>query len=376
MNERKSFKTEAEAVNYAKAIAEQLKKTGAPQQISKEKLVMANAYLTLLDKLKLYGKTPEDAVEHYLTHLGNEILNQALPSIYDLADKWRGFKREDTKLTKKTLNEIDQYWRFIKRTWGRLKPDVPKKNDIDLTLKRLKVENNTRRKYLKYVRQFFAWVIDEGHIDKNPTNGLFYKPDDFNAEFYDLETTKKLLHYVAQKEKDLVGFYALLTFVGLRPTEGERVQWKDYNSKTHQLYVRKGKTRGRYVTLEPVAIAWMEWHREQTPQTEPFVKLKALPNRQKQIRAAVLEGRWIQDGLRHGFATFFRNLKQDIALVADYMGNSPDMIKRHYARAIDVTTLQEFWALTPEKVLENPKSQGAAQNPQDAPPIPNVTQQK
>jgi hypothetical protein len=95
----------------------------------------------------------------------------------------------------------------------------------------------------------------------------------------------------------------------------------------------------------------MKWHRDQCPEDAPFVQLKALPNREKRIREAVFDGEWIQDGLRHGFATYYKNLKNSIALVSDYMGNSPDVVKRHYARTIPAAECQAFWALTPQVAL-------------------------
>jgi integrase len=71
-----------------------------------------------------------------------------------------------------------------------------------------------------------------------------------------------LLRHVAEHSKPLIGYYALLTFAGLRPSEGARVQWSDFNFKTNQLHVRNGKTNARQITLQLVAIEWMNYHRE------------------------------------------------------------------------------------------------------------------
>ena len=90
----------------------------------------------------------------------------------------------------------------------------------------------------------------------------------------------------------------------------------------------------------------MKFHRDNTPQTEPFINLLSLSNREKAIRKAVLNRAWIQDGLRHGFATYFKALTKSIARVADYMGNSPDIVKRHYARTIPNEECEAFWNLT------------------------------
>ena len=51
-------------------------------------------------------------------------------------------------------------------------------------LNKLKVSNNTRRKYLLIIRMFLKWLVDEGHLSKKPTDGIRIKADDFNGEFY------------------------------------------------------------------------------------------------------------------------------------------------------------------------------------------------
>jgi len=151
----------------------------------------------------------------------------------------------------------------------------------------------------------------------------------------------------------LIGYYALLTFAGLRPSEGSRVQWQDFNFKTNELYVRKGKTNARHIILEPVAVEWVKYHKENSVGNAPFVELKNLTNREKVVRKAVLDGKWVQDGLRHGFGTYFKAKVQNLPAVAEYMGNSVGIVKKHYARTIPVDEWKAFWDLTPKTVLEN-----------------------
>src|ERR1035437_820119 len=244
LNERKFFPKKGLAIKHAQGIEEQLVKFGKKPEVPKEKIVLAERFQGLTEKLAEYGHTPEDAVAHYVRHLGDEMSKQAKPFIRDLADKWVEFKKADTTLTKRFLIEVSAYARFIKRKWGDLKPDEPQKNQIDLLIKGLKVSNNTRQKYLRFVRMFFKWVLEEGHIAKNPTDGIRFKPDDFNADFYTPAETSKLLRYVVEHHKDLVGYFALLTFAGLRPSEGERVQWQDYSPKVNELVIPGEKKRG------------------------------------------------------------------------------------------------------------------------------------
>jgi len=150
MNERKVFPKKELAIKHAQTIDGQLVKFGGQTDVPKEKIQLAERFQGLTVQLAHFGKSPEDAVNHYVRHLGDEISKQAKPFIRDLADEWEKFKKADTTLSKKFLVEIRSYARFIKRQWGDLKPDEPQKNKIDLLIKNLKVSNNTRRKYLRY----------------------------------------------------------------------------------------------------------------------------------------------------------------------------------------------------------------------------------
>jgi len=351
LNVRKTFATEKEALDFRNQISKSIEVNGAQPAVPKEVKIQADAYAKLVERLAPHSKTPEEAVDHYVKFLGDEIIRQAKPPIQELADKWRDFKLTDKTLSGRTVTEIRFYARWIKNRWGDLKPDEPQKNQIEVLLRGMKISNNTRRKYIRYIRMFFHWVKDEHLIAANPTDGIFFKPDDFTAGFYGAATTQKLLRYVAENEKDLVGYYALLTFAGLRPSECARVRWEDYSFKTSELYVRTGKTNARHITREPAAVEWMKWFRENTPSDAPFVKVKNLTNREKSIHGKILNGDWIQDGLRHGFGTYYKSKIKDIGKVADYMGNSADMVKRHYARTIPADECGQFWGLTPAVVM-------------------------
>lgn len=377
MNERPTFNNEKDALDKARAIASLIVKNGAQPDLPKEKLAMADAYAKLAERLTPYGRKPEEAVDHFLKSLGDEILRQAKPPIRNLVDQWQAHKLLDSTLDDAYRNEIKTHCRYIKRTWGDKKPDEVRKNDIDATLKKRPGTNNTRKKYLTFIRMFFNWVLgeDKHYILTNPANGIRFKPDGFEKDFYPPATIKTLMRYVVQNHKELTGYYALLTFAGLRPSEGARVQWNHINFETNQLKVLKGKSDTRHILLEPVAIEWMKFHKENSAKDAPFVPQQNLFNLERKVRES-MKGKWIADGLRHGFATFYTSLKQEFPTVAWYMGNSVAMIKKHYAQTIPSEQLNQFWALTPAVVLaeEQPNPQtnvsqfGDASNLQSSPP--------
>jgi hypothetical protein len=139
LNERTFFSKKELAISHAKSIEERLVKFGKESEVPKEKIVLADRFQGLTVQLAHFGKSPEDAVTHYIQHLGNEALKQAKPFIRDLADSWETFKLADTTLSERYLSEIHSYAIFIKRKWGDKKPDEIKRNDIDLLLKKLKI---------------------------------------------------------------------------------------------------------------------------------------------------------------------------------------------------------------------------------------------
>lgn len=60
-----------------------------------------------------------------------------------------------------------------------------------------------------------------------------------------------------------------------------------------------------------------------------------------------LEIRWIPDGLRHAFATYWLGVHQDRNRLAELMGNSPTIIGRHYLKPVSRTEAQRFWLIHP-----------------------------
>ena len=57
---------------------------------------------------------------------------------------------------------------------------------------------------------------------------------------------------------------------------------------------------------------------------------------------------WIENGLRHSFGTYFFALTENEYEVAKQMGNSPDVMKSHYAnQLITKETAKEYFEIAP-----------------------------
>jgi hypothetical protein len=157
MKERKTFKTEKEALDYARQIEATIKQSGAQPSIPKEKIGYVAAYENLIKRLSPYSKTLEDAVSFYVVHLGNEALRRAQPFLKELVNEWETEKLTSKirPLAERTKPELKQYARFLRRTWGDEKAHDVTRKMVEDALNKLPAKNrNTHRKYLRYSRMF------------------------------------------------------------------------------------------------------------------------------------------------------------------------------------------------------------------------------
>lgn len=144
--------------------------------------------------------------------------------------------------------------------------------------------------------------------------------------------------------------FAFLAFAGVRPTELTRLAWEDV--KLDLLSVRLGgrvtKTgKTRNVRINPTLKAWIE--------TIPDEQRKGriIPGRwtQKATRVrkeAGLDGRELQDALRHSYGSYMLATENDIdALKADMGHQHLEVFFRHYHNSMTKEEAEPYWKVLP-----------------------------
>jgi integrase len=102
--------------------------------------------------------------------------------------------------------------------------------------------------------------------------------------------------------------------------------------------------RARLVELHSVLLDWLN----RVPRDRPLIPV-GFSRRLKSYQRC-LEIRWIPDGLRHSFATYWLGVHQNRNRLAELMGNSPAIIGRHYLKPVSRSEAQRFWVMTPPTV--------------------------
>jgi len=205
--------------------------------------------------------------------------------------------------------------------------------------------DNDRRAF----SSFFSWATKKGYCADNPLAKIErITTDRGEPDILPLETVRKLLD-AAQAFKDgvLVPYVTLGLFAAIRPTELARLSWKDIDLKagTVTLGAKLAKMRGRrIVELSENAIEWLLPHAiRRTP-------IKGVNWRKEFDAVKRMAGikEWTQDLMRHTAISYHLAKHQHEGKTAQWAGNSPDIIQRHYKSLVPPSQAAQFWAIVPE----------------------------
>jgi integrase len=181
-----------------------------------------------------------------------------------------------------------------------------------------------------------------------------------------VDKAKALLRLVEGSEhaESVIPFLAVSLFGGLRPTEAQLLRWEFVHFRTKQIEVRAetSKTREtRFVEINPTLALWLQRFRKKVG---PIVGSNFRKDWQA-VREGTEFETWEKDVLRHCFGSYWLPIHRDRGRLAEEMGNSLSVVRRHYRKAIPRHTAQQFWELAPKtkpakptdtgKVIEFPK---------------------
>jgi integrase len=159
------------------------------------------------------------------------------------------------------------------------------------------------------------------------------------------------------------GFCGLRTseMVQGRNREKRVLQWEDVMLDDKEPYIRvpfetaAKEDRRRIVYLNPAPVKWLKLLHKGTgqilPNKAPDTRYHAEVTVNEMLRDSIGEPEWKNNWLRHSFASYRTvELGKEYAFVAGEMGNSEQVIRKHYEKAVTRLAAKEFWSLTPSKV--------------------------
>ena len=187
----------------------------------------------------------------------------------------------------------------------------------------------------------FEFALRREWCDKNPIKRIERKKVvEKEIQPLKLFKTKRLIKTAQRESPEYAVVAALLVYTGIRPREVRRLTWRDIDTEEKTITVRSqcSKTGGvRQVEIPPVLNRFLIAH------SSEFKEGKICPTdwlrRWRKIRDnSGFRGRWVQDVLRHTYASFHAKRYADLPRLQLNMGHRDlSLLRSRYVNMRGIT---------------------------------------
>lgn len=362
---REGFAEESDALVRAEQLALERENKGTEAlEFSTSARIMAQECMA---KLEPFGKTLRDATDHYVLWLQSEKHRNESRLVSACVEDYFTARELDEKrkdLAKTSLYEIKARLKTFKTAFGGCPIMTVTEPKLREYLDSLQVAARTRLNIRLKLSGFFNFCKNRGWIDANPVEEISIRPRNGDVKILSVDESKDLLKAAATSKdaEAVIPYVAVSLFAGLRPGEAEQLRWEQvhFDTETIEILSHTSKTRdSRFVKMDETLKLWLEPHKRSTGRIiganfrKMFerVKVKAGELRQEAGGDANYLKRNV-DVMRHTYASYWLAVHKNRTELAELMGNSVQVIKKHYRRPILEATAKAFWALTPEAMKQ------------------------
>jgi integrase len=354
---REYFKTVGEAKTRADQLATERENRGteAIGFSTKDRVMAAEC----AEQLRPFGKSLRDATAHYVQWLQSEDAKQQSLFVSECVDQYLVSRQADVdrgELDKKSFYETRDRAKRMKEVLGHLHIAELDSDRVKTYLDSFPVAPRTRNNIRLRMSKFFSFCKSKGWITSNPCADIKIKVKRADTRILTVAQAKHLLTKAQMSEfKDVaIPYAALCLFAGLRPGEAEQLDWAQVHFASKSIEVLAHTSKGRetrFVPMEAALIRFLKPHAKKQGRVvgSNFRKNWETVKRAAGYDPADKQARWVQDILRHSYASYWLAIHQNRAALAEHMGNSVEVIRAHYRRPILKTEAKRFWALTPPR---------------------------
>ena len=340
---RETFPTKGEAESRAAQIRLQVENEG--QAAFSLPASIRTEAVRAVEKLTPHNATISEAVDHYLQHVLKYRTAPVITEIIEklLADAAANHRRE------RTIKDLRHRLTMFAKTYGGSRIAEITREELKDWLQDPTLGARSRINYAVKLSQLWNYAIANGWAENNLVASI-PRPDaeDSDPEIFTVEQAAGLLEHA--EEYDLLGYIVLGLFAGLRSAEINRLDWKDVKLTERNIIigtaVAKKRSR-RVVEINDTLAAWLPLCAKTKGPVVPLDSNRTLYARLAKLATATGLEKWPDNGLRHSCASYSLALTGDAVRVAYQLGNSADMIHRHYKALVTKADAERFWALRP-----------------------------
>lgn len=337
------FKTKADAETYAAQVRTKVANEGraAFSLPADVRLVAVQA----VEKLTPHGVTLADAVDYYCEHV---LKYRNAPPVAKIVEKLvaeaQGNKRRD-----RTVLDIKvRLGQFAKSFGDRQLASITREELADW-LNDPTLAARTRINYATKLSQLYNFAIRNQWAEYNVAASI-PRPsaEDSEPGIFTAEQAARLLEHA--EKHDLLPYVAIGLFAGLRSAEIQRLDWSNVKLAERVIIVGSDvakKRSRRVVEINDTLAAWLAVCSQPKGAVMPLDSNRTLYKRLAKLATDAGLASWPDNGLRHSCASYSLAACGDAVRVAYQLGNSADMVHRHYKALVTKADADRFFGLRP-----------------------------
>ena len=336
---KKFFPRESVAKAYVERLARQLGDyhSQALGLSDRQKLEASECYRLL----EGHNASLLEAVHHFLQY--REHAKRSVP-LGELFAEFLAIKQQDNASRRYMADLRSKVGRFVAAHEGRLTCDVTPA-DVEHWIRSLDIGAVSRESYRRNLSTFLEFGHRRGYSRVNPAADIKIRRRPEGE--VTILTPAEVRALLSNCEPELMPYIAICAFAGLRPSETAALDWTDIHFDSMQIEVRARHSKTRRYRLVPIQLNLAAWL------TKSEVRTGTVYYSRRKFREAYKAAEmpeWRMDVLRHSYGTYRLPILKSADALALEMGNSPDVIFRHYRRPVSEASALAYFAITPDSI--------------------------
>lgn len=290
------------------------------------------------------GNTLTEAVDFFLLHSKGEGGAITVSELYDAYVQ----TREDANRAPSTMLDIRHRLGRVTEEFGDKPAHYITTGDLEEWLRRQNGGPRSKANYRKQLSGLFNFAVQRRHIRFSPAASLTVPSErkDKRPAVFELSDARKLMNAAAKHEPEMVPYFALCLFAGVRPgSEAKKMIWEAVDFEKNDIYVTGEISKTgfeRFVKLQPNLVAWLRPFKDQEG------PLLFSPQAYKRVREEAGVA-WGHDITRHSFGSYHLAAFRNAGDTAEQMGHasSTKMLFTHYRRAVREQDALKYWEIRP-----------------------------
>lgn len=349
--ERKYFHTRKDAVVYINQLQDAQRRLGeAAFTLSFQRTAEAVKAFAQLDQA---GTTLTDVLRFYFRHHPKGKLTTAFA---DIVASFLAARALSCKA--RTLATYRSELAPALLEFGPIPLHEILQSDIEEWAVELDYAPRTRANILDTLTSVFEDAVRKGQLVANPAMHVPRPPQTSTPPGILLPTQARQLLSAAQRTRPyLVPALAIALFAGLRRSELCALSGKHILAEEGLIEVPAGAAKTRQRRLVTIRENLRLWLVDAPKGDEPLTH-----TRNSDVFGAWLSGiateagilSWPHNAMRHSFASYLLALIHNEGLVAAEMGNTPNVIVRHYRAVVRPAAARDYFAISPHEGGQSP----------------------